>query len=81
MVRWYVQGYTFTFTFYPKGVPPLEHAARTIASRFAVQGVSLWPTEEPGIFRATWFDPAKDCYAEVYLRVYPHNWDVVSHVA
>lgn len=72
MIRWYVQGLAWTLTFYPTG-NPVEAAAHKIASSFNVEDVTLWPTEEERIYRATWFNPETSAFHEDHVRVYPHE--------
>lgn len=72
MIRWYVQGLAWTLTFYPTGNPG-DDAARRIAAAFNVSNVTLWPTEESRIFRATWFNPATEVFFEGHVRLYPHG--------
>ncbi len=61
----------WTLTFYPSG-NPIEAAAHKVASSFNVKDVTLWPTEEANIYRATWFNQDTYTCHEEHLRVYPH---------
>ena len=45
-----------------------DAVARSLA-RIVKSGVTLWPTEEPNVFRAQWFDADADAYNETYVTI------------
>ena len=49
--------------------PQSEVVARSIARRVANNGITLWPGNEQGEYRAQWYDPEQERFCETTVTL------------
>ena len=57
--------------FVARGAGPMsEIVARSASRRIEGQGFQMWPGNEPGHYRATWFDDVREIFCEAPVVIF-----------